>query len=284
MTDVAKHYGRSGDLAVGGGLAGGGDLANRIAALLGRTGAELDALTATELAPVDEFHIRGRPATLELIAEMGVDASARVLDIGSGVGGPARTLAETCGCAVEGVDLTPEFVEAARALSEWVGLADRTRFTIADATALPFDDGVFDAAMTIHVAMNIAARDRLYAEAKRVLKPGGVFALYDVMQGEGGAPHYPVPWAREPAISHLKTPDETAALLEGAGFAIEQRNDSSAAGLAFFEAMREQRERGAAPPVTIQVLFGADYQAIAQNMVRNLAERRIRAVTMICRA
>ena len=180
----------------------------------------MDRLTTADLATVDEFHIRGRKATLELAGYLNLDASSRVLDIGSGLGGRARTRAETFGCPVTGIDLTPACCEAASALSAWVGPSGRVSFRQGDATRLPFDDAAFDAAMTLHVAMNIAARDRMYAEARRVLKPGGRFVVYDALQGEGGEVLYPVPWAREPSISHLAMPAAMPSLLSDAGFMV----------------------------------------------------------------
>lgn len=103
-------------------------------------------------------------------------------------------------------------------MSDWVGLGSRVSFKQGDATNLPFENQIFDAAMTIHVAMNIAAKDKMYLEARRVLKPSGVFAVYDVLQGEGGEILYPVPWARDPSISHVATPEEMKSLLTNAGF------------------------------------------------------------------
>ena len=210
---VASHY------------SDGRNLATAIADSLRKVGKDIGKLTTADLGTVDEFHIRGRKATLELGKLLNLDASSRVLDIGSGLGGPARTLAETYGCRVTGIDLTQEFCDAAASLSTWVGLADRVAFQQGDATNLPFADGQFDAAVTIHVAMNIAAKDRMYAEARRVLRPGGLFGVYDVLQGEGGDIQYPVPWARERSISHVATPDAMVALLSDAGFKILDTQD-----------------------------------------------------------
>jgi ubiquinone/menaquinone biosynthesis C-methylase UbiE len=270
--EVATHY------------AGTGRLADTIAESLARAGKDPGALTTADLAAVDEFHIRGRKATLELAEQMRLSARSHVLDIGSGLGGPARTLAETVGCRVTGVDLTPAFCEAAEALSAWVGLGDRVTFRQGDATALPFEGAEFDAAMTIHVAMNIAAKDRMYAEARRVLKPGAVFAVYDVLQGEGGDVHFPVPWARTPAISHLATPRRMRALLAEAGFVIESEVDSTEESQAWFEAMAARLRKAGPPPVTFREFLGDDFPAMARNQVVNLAERRIRTVTFIARA
>jgi len=192
VTDpVTAHYGDDAGLA------------ERVAERLRAAGKELDSLTTRDLAAVDEFHTRGRAATLELSARMGLGPGTRVLDIGSGLGGPARAVAETYDCDVTGLDLNAGFCRAAAEFTAWVGLQDKVAFRCGDATQLPFDTGTFDAAMTLHAAMNIPAKDAVYAEARRVLKPGGVFAIYDVLQGEGGPALFPVPWARQPSASHL---------------------------------------------------------------------------------
>jgi ubiquinone/menaquinone biosynthesis C-methylase UbiE len=263
--------------------AGAGDLARTIAESLRRAGKDITRLTTADLGTVDEFHIRGRKATLELARSLNLSAVSHVLDIGSGLGGPARTLAETYRCRVTGIDLTQAFCDAAATLSGWLGLSDRVDFQQADATHLPFADGQFDAAMTIHVAMNIAAKDKMYAEARRVLKPGSRFAAYDILQGEGGEVFLPVPWAREPSISHLATPDGMRSLLTGAGFKIVAVEDSTEESQSWFEAM-SARMAEAAPAVTFQAFLGNDFPEMARNQVRNLRDRRIRTVAYICQA
>lgn len=263
---------------------GSGALAKAISDALLKAGKNLSQLTTTDLAAVDEFHIRGRKATLELGEQMKLSRDSRALDIGSGLGGPARTLAEIYGCHVTGVDLTQEFCDAAVAMSDWVNLGDRVAFRQGDATSLPFEDGAFDAAMTIHVAMNIPAKDKVYEEARRVIKPGGVFAVYDILQGECGEVLFPVPWAREPSISHLATIDEMQSLVSNAGFKILDIQDSSAESESWFEAMKARMAETGPPPINFQVFLGSDFPAMVQNQVRNLTERRIRTVSFICEA
>ncbi len=269
---VASHY--SEDRA----------LADVIAQNLQNAGKDFKKLTPADLAIVDEFHIRGRKATLELAAHMQLTADSHVLDIGSGLGGPARTLAEAYGCRVTGIDLTQAFCDAAAAMSEWVGLSKLTSFKQGDATNLPFADKQFDAAMTIHVAMNIAAKDKMYAEARRVVKPGGIFAVYDVLQGEGGEVLYPVPWARDPSISHVATPDEMKTLLTGAGFKLLDVEDSTEESQSFFERMTAQMAKTGSSPVAWRSFLGDDFPVMARNQVRNVTERRIRTVSFICAA
>jgi ubiquinone/menaquinone biosynthesis C-methylase UbiE len=269
---VERHYGSTADLA--------GVIRERLAA----AGKDLERLSSADLAAVDEFHIRGRQATLELGRRMGLDRESHVLDLGSGLGGPARTLAEAHGCRVTGIDLTRSFCEAATAMSGWLGLSRRVRFVQGDATRPPFPPASFDAAMTIHVAMNIAAKDALYAAAMRALKPGRIFAVYDVLQGEGGPVVFPVPWAREPAISHLATPAQMRELLSGAGFEILEEIDSTEAGLAWFREKAAALTGTAPPPLGFQLFLGDDYARMTRNQVQNLAEKRIRTVAYVCRS
>jgi len=273
VTDpVAGHY------------AGRSDLAAAIAERLTAAGYDLNSLKPQDVSGVDEFHIRGGEATLELAEQMDLAAGARVLDIGSGLGGPARRVAQTYDCHVTGVDLTQAYCEAAATISAWFGLDDEVNFIAADATDLPLDDDTFDSAMTIHAAMNIPDKPAMYREACRVLKPGRIFAVYDVLQGEGGDVIFPVPWARDPSISALATPEDMPQLLDDAGFEIESSTDSTSQSQAWFAAMAERMRASGPPPVGFDLIFGPDFVDMMHNQIQNLAERRIRTVSYVCRA
>ena len=270
-TGVEEHYSESQSLV------------DAIAASLRAAGIDPEGVSTADLAPVDEFHIRGRTATLALADAMGVDADTSVLDIGSGLGGPARTLAEEYGCSVTGIDLTPSFCAAAGELSRWTGLDDRTTFRVGDACALPFDDDTFDAAMSIHALMNIADKSAVFREARRVLKGGGAFATYDVLQGEGGDVLFPVPWARDPSISYLATPGEMRELLAAAGFELLDEVDSTEESVVWFQQLSARIAEHGPPPVSFGVFLGADFAEMAANQVSNLTQRRIRTVSYLCR-
>jgi ubiquinone/menaquinone biosynthesis C-methylase UbiE len=270
VEEVSTHYGS------------GGDLAEKIAEGLRNAGKDLNELKAFDLSAVDEFHFRGRNATLQLAEEMKLSEDASVLDIGSGLGGPARTLAEEYGCNVIGLDLTQAFCEVAGILSGWVNLAEWTEFQQGDATNLPFAENQFDAAMTIHVAMNVPVKDKMYQEVRRVIKPGGVFAIYDILQGEGGEILFPVPWARNSTISHLATPDEMTILLSDAAFNILDVHDSTHESLSWLEARTTHMAQSGPSPVITQILFGSDFPEMISNQIRNLTERKIRTVSYIC--
>lgn len=259
---IQTHYARS-------------DLGNVILAALEKAGKDVNRLTLEDLAPVDEFHIRSRAATLELARAAGLDAAKRVLDVGSGIGGTSRCLAKEFGCRVTGIDLTEEYCGAAAVLTAKIGLADLVDYRQGDATNLPFDDASFDVVWTEHVAMNIPDKSRLYREMHRVLKPGGTLAIYDILAGPSGPVLFPVPWARTPETSFLVRPDELRTLLEAAGFMVTNWSDTTDAARAWFVSLAEKIRKEGLPPLGFHVLLGADFQAMAQNQRRNLEEGRI---------
>ena len=267
---VQAHYTRSG-------------LGGLILAALEKAGKDLNRLTPEDLAPIDQFHIRGRAATLELAQAARVDSAKRVLDVGSGVGGTSRCLAREFGCCVTGIDLTDEYCNAAAMLSDRVGLAELVDYRQGDATGLPFSDASFDIVWTEHVAMNIPDKPKLYEEMYRVLKPGGTLAIYDVLAGPSGPVHFPVPWARTPESSFLATPDELRSLLEQAGFNITAWSDTTDAARAWFVALAEKIRKEGVAPLGFHVLLGSEFPAMAQNQRRNLEEGRIVLAQIVAR-
>jgi SAM-dependent methyltransferase len=204
------------------------NLAEAILAALAARGADLDALTPDVLAPVDQFHGGGKPVTERLARLAGARPGSRVLDVGGGFGGPARTLAVEFGCLVTVVDLTESYVHAARLLTARMGLGDRVSHQVGNALVLPFPDGAFDLVWTQNSGMNIADKERLYQGFRRVLRPGGLLALQEPMAGPAGSVLYPVMWARDASTSHLRTPAEMRAVIEAAGFRLRAWDDVTA--------------------------------------------------------
>ncbi len=267
LDDVRDHY-----RAIG--------LAERLKTALAAFGPEDQRLAPEQLSALDQFHTRGLAATAELAKLTGIAADMTVLDVGAGVGGPARFLAQTYGCRVTGVDLSEPFVEAARYLTGRTGQSEHVSFETASALQLPFDDGRFDVALLQHVAMNIADRARLYREIRRVLKPDGRFATFDVVS-MGGEPHYPVPWARTPATSFLLTAAATREAIEPAGFRALAWQDDTEAAKAW---IAELRASGPPPSPNLGTVMGPDFAELAANLGRNLMEGRVGVLTAVFEA
>lgn len=195
-----------------------GDLAAIVESALRDRGIDPAHVSVEQLAPLDHFHSFGVAGTQELARAAGITGGDRVLDVGGGIGGPARMLASQTGCVVTVLDLTPEFCRAGEILTAWTHLSDRVSFVCGSALDMPFATASFDAAWTVHAAMNIEEKPRMYAEIHRVLRPGGRFALFDVIAGPNQPVIYPAPWADTSATSFLLPPDELRALIGAAGF------------------------------------------------------------------
>jgi sarcosine/dimethylglycine N-methyltransferase len=255
-------------------------LTERLKAALAVFGPENQTLTPQQLGALDQFHTRGLAATAELATLAGIHAGVSVLDVGSGIGGPARFLAANYGCKVTGIDLSEPFVDAARYLTQRTGQSELVSFHAASALELPFDAGRFDVALLQHVAMNIADRARLYREIRRVLKAGGKLATFDVVT-LGGEPHYPVPWARTAATSFLLTADATRETIEHASFRMLAWQDDTAAAKAW---VAQWRESGPPPSPNLGVVMGTDFAQLAGNLGRSLLEGRLGVLTAVFEA
>jgi SAM-dependent methyltransferase len=205
------------------------DLEERVLGALRDAGVDVDHLTVDDLGGLDQLHVGGRAATDHLLDALGVTADTTLLDVGAGIGGGARVAAARHGCRATGIDLTPGFVDVARMLTERVGLTGLVSFDVGSATELPYPDASFDRAMLNHVGMNIPAKDRMFGEVRRVLRPGGRFAVYDQMRVGDGKLTYPMPWAEDETSSFVETRDRYRELLTDAGFTLELDEDRTAA-------------------------------------------------------
>ncbi len=260
------------------------DLAGRILAALAARGFDPERLQPDDLAGFEDMHAGGREATESLMELLDPPAEAQVLDVGSGLGGPARYLARTRGCRVVGVDLVPELVEAARHLTERVGLGERVTFQVASALDLPFESRSFDAAYTIHVGMNIEDKERFYCEIGRVLKPGTWFALFDLFR-LAGEPDYPVPWAEGPEQSFLIRVDELDRLLTRLGFEVVTiRNRTRQAAAAMQEsARRAARADDGEAPGSAALVMGPRWREKVRHLAAALADGRLGAWEVLAR-
>jgi SAM-dependent methyltransferase len=254
---------------------GAGDLAAIVLGALADHGVDLDRLTVDDLAPVDELHAGGLPAAQEVIRRLALATGQRLLDVGSGLGGPSRLAAASAGVTVTGVDLTPEFIDAARTLTERVGLTDRVTFEVGAGVGLPFDDASFDAAMMIHVGMNIQDKRSVFAEVHRVLQPGGAFVVFDQMRVSTGDLPYPLPWALDERSSFVESPDDYTQHLTAAGFTVDQTEDRTAS------VGPPPAESGTLSPA---VVFGRQFMRRIRNNMQASDDGLLAAVLIVARA
>lgn len=277
MTNYAQaiddHYGQA-------------DLGASILAALERAGKDVNALTRDDIASFDEFHIRGRKATRELAHLADLKPGMKVLDIGCGIGGAARTLADESGCHVTGIDLVQEYCRTAQMLSERVGANSRVTFRHGDVMNMSFDRASFDAVLSQHVLMNIEDKARLFKEVRRVLQPEGRLVLYEICGGSVAPPHYPVPWASDASINFLVKSQELRQMLDKAGFEELTWRDVTAPTVDWFRAMAAAvaaRPADTPPPLGLHLLMGSNAAEKVANLRRNLEEERSRVVQGVLR-
>lgn len=239
--------------------------------------------TVEDLAPVDGFHIRGRDASRELLEQLSLPDTPSILDVGCGIGGTARLLANEYGARVHGVDIVDEYCEVARELTRRVGLSDQITFHQGDVVDLPVGGDQFDLVLSEHVQMNVSDKRGYVQEVARVLRRGGQFALYEIFAGPEDERHFPVPWADGPSVSSLASPATFRKRLEEAGLDVLQWTDCTDEGLAWFETMIETVKRDGPPPLGIHLLMGSTAKKKMKNVVRNLREDRIVIFTAVAR-
>lgn len=264
---VAAHYGRE-------------SLVEALIARLAEHGIGRDAVTLEHLAALDQMHVRGHAATLELLDALEIRKRMKVLDVGAGIGGPARVLASRHDARVTALDLTPELCAASRTLNRLVGLSRRIAVVEGDATDLGFEDASFDRVVTIHASMNIERKRSLYREVRRVLKPGGRFGFYDIVAGIAGPPDYPMPWAGEASASFLVPPDTMRAIAEEVGLRTLAFRDLTNESRVFL--MRQQEaaaaRKAAGGPAPLQagdILMGPSAADKQRNLRRAVKEARV---------
>ena len=268
---VARHYAH-------------GSLEQAILEALAAAGKDVNSLSPADLAPVDEFHVGGRPATIAFAGQLGVHSGMRLLDVGCGLGGAARYFAHEHGCHVTGIDLSGEYVAVANALAARVGLGDRVSCRQGSALALPFTPGNFDAAYLLHVGMNIENKSGLFAEIRRVLAPSGTLGIYDVMRLGAGELSYPVPWASSPEASFVADAATYRRLLEAAGFEVLKERNRRDFALEIFGQMRARSASGRPAPLGLHIVMGNNAARKVANMMNDIERGLVAPTEMICRA
>ncbi|BBK33309.1 methyltransferase family protein [Stella humosa] len=271
MTDpIASHWGAA-------------DIHERILDAMRASGLSAGTATIEQLAPVDHIHARGFAATKELADSLPIRSGDRIVDIGCGIGGPARYLADRFGCHVEGIDISEPFVDAGNRLSEMTRMRDRVTIRYGDGQKLPYADESFDGGYAQHVTMNVPDRDRFFAEAFRVLRPGAFFALTEHGLGAAGTPHHPLPWSEDGAGAYLLPPEQTVALLGAVGFQMIEVVETGIDYLQGYRKMISLMDNGALPPLGVHIILGPAASEKIRNAARNIEEFRTRPVRIMCR-
>jgi len=269
-TAVAGHYGR-------------GRLEELILDAVAREGKDPENLTAVDLAAVDEFHVGGLEATQELAKHMELRAGLRLLDVGSGIGGPARYFAAEHGCRVTGIDLTEEFVRVAGSLTKRTKLDGLAEFRQGSALELPFEPGTFDGAYMIHVGMNIADKAGIFREVRRVLKPAGLFTIFDIVRAAEGAIKYPVPWALSEETSFVGNVKDYRDALQNAGFHLAQERRRGPFAIEFTERMMARMAQGGPPALGLHLLMGEKAPIMIRNILAMMKEGVLEPVELHAR-
>ena len=258
------------------------NLEERILRAFEAAGKPRASVTADDLMAVDEFHIGGREATESIAAQMQLRRGMRLLDVGSGIGGPARYFASIHGCEVTGIDLTAEYVRTARALTALVGMTS-VKFERGNATQLPFADETFEGAYIFHVGMNVEDKSKLFREIKRVLRPGSIFAIYDVMRIGPGDLQFPVPWASAAQESFVASIEDYRKALAHEGFSILAERERKEFAIDFFERMRQRTAQEGPRPLGIHLIMGETAMTKTGNVLDGLRRGLIAPVEMFAR-
>jgi SAM-dependent methyltransferase len=237
-------------------------------------GIDPENITRTDLSIVDEFHVRGAEVSREIAKEINLVGS-RVLDVGCGIGGPARMLADEFNCEVTGIDMSHEFILTARKLTTLVGLNDKTEFIQGDALELPFENGSFDVVWTQHVQMNISDKAGFYSEIARVLTDKGIFIYYDIFRKNSSELDFPVPWANDPSISFLGTILNMNTILKNLGLTLVQTTDQTDNAIEFFSGMFERNNKSGPKKLGLDILMGDSTLEKSGNLLKGLKENKI---------
>jgi len=259
-----------------------GDLLKAIQSAITRLGKTVDSVTIEDLAPVDEFHIGGRLATESFLDQLDFSEQDHILDVGCGLGGASRFVANMYKSHITGIDLTQEYIETGKALCSWVKLDKQITLQQGSALSMPFQDDSFDGGYMMHVGMNIEDKTQLFAEIYRVLRPGSNFGVYDVMRQNDGELVYPVPWATDGSTSSLATPDKYKEALADAGFEIANERNRRDFALDFFKQLRAKTEAsGGPPPLGLHTLMQESTGEKIKNMINNITENYVAPVEVV---
>lgn len=235
---------------------------------------DLNNVKRSDIAGVDEFHVRGAAVSRELANGINING-LKVLDVGCGLGGPCRMLADEYNCQTTGIDLSKEYIRTANKLSELVNLNNKTTFIQGNATELPFEDNHFDVVWTQHVQMNVPNKKKFYYEINRVLKSGGYFLFYDILKKGNGEINYPMPWASDSNLSFLFKSEKMNYFLEEFGLTKKQSTNQTQAGIDFLDALDNKLKESGPSKMGLNVLMGETTKPKLMNLLYHLKRGKL---------
>ena len=263
---IKIHYGKS-------------DIYEKIIKVLEENGKNINEISVSDLKPVDEFHIGGIEATIDLLKQLDIKKNTRVLDVGCGIGGLSRFIKSAYGSHITGIDLTPEFIETATKLTKLTGM--HINFKQASALSIPEKDNSFDLATLLHVGMNIPEKFKLFNEISRILDSGGIFAVYDIMIVKKGKIDYPVPWASEEATSFLDSKEIYGSAAKSNDFILKSERNRSEFAIEFFNKLQSNIDDSGPIKLGLGLLMGKDAQIKIGNVLKAIEEGHVAPIEMI---
>ena len=250
------------------------NLVDKILETLKSEGINTAEMIRNAFAPIDELHLLGNKATLELAQEVGLNEKMKILDVGCGIGGPARTLVSNFGCHVTGLDLSKEYCQAADLINKYVGLSDMIEIQQGNALEMPFSDAIFDVVFLQHVLMNIADKGRFFSQIKRVLRSKGRLALYTICEGDISPINYPVIWANSAEINFLLPAIKLRNFISSNGFKEISWKDHTEVIIKTIDFQRTKPRPEKKPPINLGLIV-MEPSLKWKNLVLNLKEGRI---------
>ena len=249
---------------------------------LKKSGIELNDIASDHLSAADEFHIGGTEATKFVADQLGEISNQKILDVGCGIGGPARFIANKTECQVVGIDLTPSFVKTGNALTDLVSMRNSVNLIEGNAADMSSYPDSYDAAYMMHVGMNISDKRSAFEGVSGALKTGSRFVIYDIMRMKEGQLTFPLPWASKGKGSAVDSPANYASILESVGLKVIDIEVKKEFAVEFFQNMMKRME-GGPPPLGLHLVMGQDTPIKVQNVHKQIVEGLIAPVLMVAR-
>ena len=260
-----------------------GDIFSRVHQAMSETGLINKKLEIEELFPIDQYHARGIAATVDLGKRMPISKNQKIIDIGCGLGGPARYYAKEFKCFITGIDITPSFIEIGNEFNRLTSMSDNVELLVGNGEVLDFDNETFDGAYSQHVTMNISNREKFFSEAFRVLKKDSFFAFTEHGLGPEGNPIFPLPWANSLEMSFLLPPQKTISILKDTGFSDIKIIKTAEKYISGYEKLIKLKSENKKTVLGIHVIGGDSMNERSKNSMESIKENRTLPFEIVCK-